>query len=79
MPNTLFENVQTEKKSGRTRRIKALIKKEMFQIIKDPSTLLISIVLPIILLFLYGYGVSLDLDRLLIASCCSQLEKALST
>lgn len=31
---------------------------------RDPSTILISIVLPIILLFLYGYGVSLDLDHL---------------
>ncbi len=64
MPNTLFERLEAEKKSGRVRRIKALLKKEMFQIIKDPSTLLISIVLPVILLFLYGYGVSLDLDHL---------------
>jgi len=48
------------------RRIKALIIKEFYQIIWDPSSILISIVLPIILLFLYGYGVSLDLSTVTI-------------
>ncbi len=38
--------------------------KESFQIVRDPSTILISVVLPLILLFLYGYGVSLDLNHL---------------
>ena len=47
---------------GSIRRIRALIVKEVFQIIYDPSSILISIVLPIILLFLYGFGVSLDLN-----------------
>lgn len=46
------------------RRTIALIKKEAYQILRDPSTLLISVLLPLILLFLYGYGVSLDLDHL---------------
>lgn len=46
------------------KRLRALIIKEFFQIIRDPSTLLITIVLPLILMFLYGYGVSLDLDHL---------------
>ena len=49
---------------GRSRRLKALIRKEAFQIIRDPSSILISVVLPLLLLFLYGYGVSLDLDHL---------------
>lgn len=46
------------------RRLKALILKEFFQIVRDPSSILISVVLPFILLFLYGYGVSLDMDHL---------------
>lgn len=46
------------------RRIKALIVKEFFQIIRDPSSIMISIVLPAILMFLFGYGVSLDLNHL---------------
>lgn len=41
-------------------RMNALIFKEFVQIIRDPSSLLIAFVLPVILLFLYGYGVSLD-------------------
>lgn len=49
---------------NRLRRLKALMVKESFQIIRDPSTILISVVLPVLLLFLYGFGVSLDLDHL---------------
>lgn len=50
--------------NGCRRRMRALLVKEVFQIIKDPSSILISMVLPIIFLFLYGTGVSLDLDHL---------------
>lgn len=49
------------------RRIKALFIKEFLQIVRDPSSILISVVLPLILLFLYGFGVSLDMDHLRIA------------
>lgn len=45
-------------------RLFALCRKEFYQIIRDPSSILISVVLPLILLFLYGYGVSLDVDNL---------------
>ena len=46
------------------RRIRALIKKEFIQVLFDPSSILITIVLPAILLFLYGFGVSLDLNTI---------------
>lgn len=49
---------------GRLRRLKALIVKESFQIVRDPSTILISVILPLLLLFLYGFGVSLDMNHL---------------
>jgi len=45
-------------------RVRALLIKETIQIFKDPSTLLISVFLPLLLLFLYGFGVSLDLNHL---------------
>lgn len=45
-------------------RLCALVVKEFYQIIRDPSSILISVVLPILLLFLYGFGVSLDLNHL---------------
>ncbi|MBI3900840.1 MAG: hypothetical protein HY324_01660, partial [Chlamydiia bacterium] len=48
------------------RRLKSLVKKEFFQILRDPSSLMISFVLPTILLFIYGYGVSLDYKSLAI-------------
>ncbi|MBB5577204.1 MULTISPECIES: ABC transporter permease [Rhizobium] len=44
----------------RMRRLAALVRKESFQVMRDPSSILIAFVLPIILLFLFGYGVSLD-------------------
>ncbi|MDY0269307.1 ABC transporter permease [Trichloromonas sp.] len=46
--------------NGCRRRMAALIGKEFVQILRDPSSLLIAFVLPVILLFLYGFGVSLD-------------------
>uniref|UniRef100_UPI0023513393 ABC transporter permease n=1 Tax=Rhizorhapis sp. SPR117 TaxID=2912611 RepID=UPI0023513393 len=45
------------------RRLMAMLRKEAVQIIRDPSTLLIAFVLPLILLFLFGYAVSLDTAR----------------
>jgi ABC-2 type transport system permease protein len=45
------------------RRTLALIRKETQQILRDPSSFLIAGVLPIVLLFVYGFGVSLDLKR----------------
>lgn len=45
-------------------RLHALVVKESIQISRDVSTFLISVFLPLILIFIYGYGVSLDLDHL---------------
>jgi ABC-2 type transport system permease protein len=47
----------------RSRRFSALVRKETQQLVRDPSTILIAFVLPLILLFLFGYGVSLDASR----------------
>lgn len=42
------------------RRLAALVRKESLQAIRDPSTGLIALVLPVLLLFLFAYAVSLD-------------------
>jgi ABC-2 type transport system permease protein len=42
------------------RRLFALVKKEGLQIVRDPSSIIIAFVLPLALLFLFGYGISLD-------------------
>lgn len=41
-------------------RLRALIRKESLQILRDPSSIAIAFVLPLVLLLLFGYGVSLD-------------------
>lgn len=46
--------------SPRARRVVALMIKEARQIVRDPSSILLAFVLPMVLLFLFGYGVSLD-------------------
>ncbi len=53
----------TSKGTGRLRRLAGLIRKESFQILRDPSSFLIAGVLPLLLLFIFGFGVSLDLKR----------------
>ena len=42
------------------RRLMALVRKESLQAMRDPSTILIAFVLPVVLLFLFAYAVSLD-------------------
>lgn len=68
MTESTRSEIITEIKKGRRRRLKALIIKEFYQILRDPSTFLIAILLPMLLMFLYGYGVSLDLDHLRIGA-----------
>ncbi|WPA93117.1 ABC transporter permease [Providencia zhijiangensis] len=46
------------------RRLKALCWKESKQIIRDPSSALIAIVIPLMLLFIFGYGINLDSSKL---------------
>jgi ABC-2 type transport system permease protein len=41
-------------------RVAGLIRKETRQVLRDPSNLLVAVVLPLILLFLFGYGVTFD-------------------
>lgn len=46
------------------RRTQALIIKECYQMVRDPSCILIAFIFPLLLLFIYGYGLSLDLDHI---------------
>ena len=49
---------------GRPHRLAALVLKESRQVLRDPSSILIAFVLPLVLLFLFGFGVSLDASRI---------------
>ena len=51
---------QTDLRHFDLRRLIALVTKESYQALRDPSTLLIAFVLPVVLLLLFAYAVSLD-------------------
>jgi ABC-2 type transport system permease protein len=42
------------------RRVLALIRKEMRQVVRDPSSIALAVVLPVLLILLFGYGLTLD-------------------
>lgn len=46
------------------RRLRALCLKETFQIVRDPSSILVAFVMPVVLLFVFGYALNLDSSRL---------------
>ncbi len=48
-------------------RVGAMAWKEALHIRRDPRTLYLALVMPVLMLFLFGYGVSFDLDRLPLA------------
>ena len=46
------------------RRLWALCRKETYQIVRDPSSILVAFVLPVVLLFVMGYAINLDSSTL---------------
>jgi ABC-2 type transport system permease protein len=52
---------------SKLRRMRALVLKETRQIVRDPSSIAIGVVLPLILILLFGYGLSLDVKNVPIA------------
>jgi ABC-2 type transport system permease protein len=54
-------------RGGSAMRLKGLVRKEFLQIVRDPSSIAIAFLMPIFLLILFGYGVSLDADHVPIA------------
>lgn len=48
-------------------RMRGILRKEVLQILRDPSSIALAIVMPIVLLFIFGYGVTLDAEHVPIA------------
>ena len=44
-------------------RVKAVAKKEFIQIWRDPRSLALGLAIPMILIVLFGYALSLDIDH----------------
>lgn len=53
-------------------RLRGLIRKEFLQIMRDPSSIAIAFLMPIFLLLLFGYGVSLDSEHIPVALVVEQ-------
>jgi pyoluteorin transport system permease protein len=51
----------------KVRRVRALVVKESRQVLRDPSSVAIGVVLPMILILLFGYGLSLDVKNVPLA------------
>lgn len=49
------------------KRIGALIVKELHQVVRDPGNVGIAVILPAVLLLLFGYGMSMDIKNVRIA------------
>jgi len=49
------------------RRVMALTRKETWQILRDPSAIAIGVILPLLMLILFGYGLSFDIKSLPVA------------
>ena len=58
--------------SHKWRRLTGLITKESRQVLRDPSSVLIAGVMPLLLLFLFGYGVTFDPRELDVALVVEQ-------
>jgi ABC-2 type transport system permease protein len=48
-------------------RVMAIAWKEVLHIQRDPRTLILALVMPVVMLLLFGYGVSFDIDRVALA------------
>ena len=49
------------------RRIAAVSRKEFLHVLRDPRSLALGILMPLIMLFLFGYALTLDVDRVPLA------------
>ncbi len=82
------ESSTDDQRGGSLMRLRGLVRKEFLQVVRDPSALAIAFVLPVMLLLLFGYGVSLDAEHVPIAlvvekpsadtmSFCSEFEHSI--
>jgi ABC-2 type transport system permease protein len=57
----------TGRSSGKLTRLFALVRKESRQLVRDPSSIAIGIVMPVMLVLLFGFGLSLDIKNVPVA------------
>ena len=65
-------NHAMQARGGSTMRLRGLVRKEFYQILRDPSSIAIAFLMPVVLLLIFGYGVSLDADHVPVAIVADQ-------
>jgi ABC-2 type transport system permease protein len=55
------------RRSAARRRVSALVRKEAYQLVRDPSSIAIGVVMPVLLILLFGYALSLDVKAVPVA------------
>lgn len=76
MSSTPLGQMQQDKRRGAAMRLRGLMRKEALQIVRDPSSIAIAFLLPVVLLLLFGYGVSLDAENVPVALVVEQPDAA---
>jgi ABC-2 type transport system permease protein len=61
-----------QRRGGAWMRLRGLVRKEFYQILRDPSSIAIAFLMPVVLLLLFGYGVSLDAEDVPVAIVADQ-------
>ena len=64
---SLIRDPRHERLAAKGRRLRALVTKEARQVLRDPSSIAIGIVLPLLLILVFGYGLSLDVRHVPVA------------
>lgn len=64
---TLADQSHHRRLPAKARRVWSLVRKEARQIVRDPSSIAIGVVLPVLLILLFGYGLSLDVQNVPVA------------
>jgi pyoluteorin transport system permease protein len=54
-------------RAAKLRRIVALVRKESYQLFRDPSSIAIGVVMPVLLILLFGFALSLDVKNVPVA------------
>ena len=60
------------RRGGKAMRLRGLVIKEWLQVLRDPSSIAIAFVMPVVLLLLFGYGVSLNAKHVPVALVIDQ-------
>jgi ABC-2 type transport system permease protein len=63
----IADYLQRAASRAKVRRIWALMRKESYEVVRDPSSVAIGIVMPVMLVLLFGYGLSLDVKNVPVA------------